>query len=137
MAQKRKHKDNAARQQAYRDKKAAQLANVTASSRGTHKQPLANTSAVNAAAHGLAVGKRPRFLQRVDTHDDVLYVQSLAMADDDLKVGLLNELRTVAKALLPVQRAAHPNESPDRLWERALERAFEIINGVRAPKEGQ
>ena len=134
MAQKRKFKSNAERQAAYRERQA----NVTAKYRGTRKQPVSNTSAVNAMAHGrVAPGTTPRFLQSVSAHGDVLYTQSLASADDELKVALLKELHTVAKALLPVQRAAHPNESPDRLWERALERAFEIINGVKAPKEGQ
>lgn len=125
---------NAAKQQAYRDK----LISVTPIGRGTGKQPIGNTSAVNAMAHGrVAPGTTPRFLQRVDTHDDVLYIQSLASADDELKLALLEELRTVARALLPLQSKAHPNESPDRLWERALERAFVIINGVKPPKEGQ
>jgi hypothetical protein len=67
----------------------------------------------------------------------VLLMEGLASANDDLKVQLLNELRTVARGLLPLQQKAHPNESADQLWERALERAFEIINGVKAPKEAQ
>jgi len=73
----------------------------------------------------------------VDTHDDVLFVQSLACADDGLKVAVLNQLHTVAKALYPLQRKAHPDANPEQLWELALERAFVILNGVQPPKEGQ
>ncbi len=65
----------------------------------------------------------------------VQLTEGLASADDDLKVLLLTQLRDAAKALLPLQRKAHPQEDPDRLWELALERAFVILNGVKPPKE--
>jgi hypothetical protein len=67
----------------------------------------------------------------------VQLAERLASADDDLKVALLKEIRGVARVLLPLQYKAHPNENQDQLWERALERAFEILNGVKAPREGQ
>src|SRR5580704_15535331 len=138
MPRKRLYKDNAARQQAYRDKKTDELRNVTASSRRPKPQPVNNTGAVNATAHGFAPkDSKQRFLQRPDGHDDVLYAQSLASADDELKLKLLKQLRTVAAKLMPVLYKKNPEWSADKLWERALERAYEILNGIKAPQEHQ
>lgn len=132
MARPRKHVSNAARQQAYRNRKP----NVTHPSRGVQRQPV-DASALSATAqHGrVAPGAAPRFLQRADTHSDVSYVQSLAMADDTLREHVLAELHRVARALLPLQRKAHPTENYDQWWERSLERAFEVLNGVKPPKD--
>ena len=76
-----------------------------------------------------------RFTGRVNTLPEVLFAEALASASDKRKEELLGQLHKVARALLPVQRKAHPTDSDDRLWERALERAFVILNGVEPPKE--
>lgn len=132
MAQKRKHKNNAAKQRAYR----AHRANVTRYGSGAPKQPVGDSSAVNANAHGrVAPGAPARFLQNPETHDDVRFVQSFAMADDEIRLKGLQRLHKAARALLPLQRKAHPDECQDRLWERALERAFVIIHGVKPPDD--
>jgi len=188
----RKHQDNAARQQAYRQRKAANVTRPKAPmgggvqprtvggaiavnamkaphnrlvTGGMDAEKLGNISAAHRKAeHGRSVvptlntgmrRERPATEQesetlrqvahmvegrcpaRVDMLPDVLMVQSLAMADDELRLRRLKELRQVARALMPLQRKAHPNEDGDRLWERALERAFVILNGVEPPKEGQ
>jgi hypothetical protein len=122
---------NRVRQQRHRDK----VISVTPICGGPPKQPLSNTSAVNAAAHGwVSRGGEARFLQNPDRHGDVLFIQTLAGADDARKEKLLAQLHKVARALVPLQAKAHPEATVEEDWERALARAFEILNGVQAPQ---
>jgi hypothetical protein len=137
--QPRKHKDNAAKQQAYRrrkDERNIVTPYIWGGTHAQHKGSLSNKSAVDAKAHGQPgeVG-HARFLQRPDGHDDVLYTQSLASGALRTRLKRKKELHAVARRLLPLQRKQHPNEDFDKLWERALERAFQILNGITLPKE--